>query len=46
VFYLIEGGYQYQVEKNGYNSGKLPTSGFTVAAPPPANDQTYIHTVP
>jgi len=45
AFYLIEGGYQYQVEKNVYNSGKLPTSGFTVAAPPPANDQTYIHIV-
>ena len=46
VFYLIEGSYQYQVEKNSYNSGKQPAGGFTVAAPPPGNDQTHTHTVP
>ena len=46
IFYLIEGGYQYQVEKNGYNSGKLPAGGFMVAAPPPANNQPHTHTVP
>ncbi len=46
VFYLIEGGYQYQVEKNSYNSGKLPAGGFTVDAPPPADNQTLTHTIP
>jgi len=46
AFYLIEGGYQYQVKKNGYNSGKQPAGGFTVNAPPPANDGTYTHVVP
>ena len=30
VFYLVEGGYQYQVEKNVYNSGKQPPGGFVV----------------
>ncbi len=46
TFYLIEGGYQYQVEKNSYNSGKLPPSGFTVNAPSPADNQTLTHTMP
>ena len=46
AFYLIEGGYQYQVEKNGYKSGKQPAGGFTVNAPPPADDKTYTHVVP
>ena len=46
VFYLIEGGYQYQVEKNGSNSDKLPIEGFTIVAPPPGNNQTLNHTVP
>ena len=41
VFYLIEGGYQYQVEKNGYNSGKQPMGGFNVT---PGGDTTYTYT--
>lgn len=30
VFYLVEGGYQYKVEKGTYKSGRLPVSGFSV----------------
>jgi hypothetical protein len=43
VFYLVEGGYQYQVEKSAYNSGKQPPGGFFVL---PGTAATLNHTVP
>ena len=42
AFYLIEGSYQYQVEKNSYNSGKQPPGGFIVV---PGGDAQYTHVV-
>jgi hypothetical protein len=30
LFYLVEGMYQVQVDKNAYNSGKQPAEGFVV----------------
>lgn len=30
TFYLMDGGYQYQVQKGTYNSGRQATGGFTV----------------
>ena len=43
LFYLVEGGYQYQVEKNAYNSGKQPPGGFVVVQ---GVDAPLSHVVP
>ncbi len=42
-FYLVDGCYQYQVEKGADDSGVEPTEGFTVLA---GSIATYIHSTP